>query len=108
MTQAEVDAVIQARKAEYDSRKKELLEVCKKTERELAVLKAEFHAGNIAVEARKDRTGDHIKRDAYNLQRVIKKQLQECENEQLDAEQAEVQFEIIDDGIYIKSLIPKK
>ena len=108
MTQAEVDAVIQARKAEYDSRKKELLELHKKTERELAVLKAEFHAGNIAVEARKDRTGDHIKRDAYNLQRVLKKQLQEWENEQLDAELAEVQFEIIDKGIYIKAFIPLK
>lgn len=108
MTQAEVDAVMQARKVEYDRKKKELLELHKKTERELAVLKAEFHAGNIAVEARKDRTGDHIKRDAYNLQRVLKKQLQEWKNEQLDTEQAEVQFEIIDKGIYIKAFIPLK
>lgn len=108
MTQAEVDAVMQARKVEYDRKKKELLELHKKTERELAVLKAEFHAGNIAVEARKDRTGDHIKRDAYNLQRVLKKQLQEWKNEQLDPEQAEVQFEIFDKGIYIKAFIPLK
>lgn len=99
---------MQARKAEYESRRKELLDEHRKVERELAVLKAEFHAGNIAVEARKDRTGDHIKRDAYNLQRVLKKQLQEWKNEQLDPKQAEVQFEIFDKGIYIKAFIPIK
>lgn len=108
MTQAEVDAVMQARKEEYNRKKNELLELHRKTERELAVLKAEFHAGNIAVEARKDRTGDHIKRDAYNLQRVIKKRLQEWKNEQLDAEQTEVQFEVDKKGIHVTAVIPLK
>lgn len=106
MTQEEVTRLHQERRAEYDKAKRELVKLHNEIDARLAALKAEFRAGNIAIEARKDRTGDHIKRDAYNLQRVIKKRLQEWKNEQLDCEQADVQFEIDDKGIHVTAIIP--
>ena len=108
MTQAEVDAVIQARKEEYSRKKKELLELYRKTERELAVLKAEFHAGNAAVEARKDRTGDNIKRDAYNLQRIFKKRIEEFDADWINKDEAQVAFNIGEGGVSFFMHIPKK
>lgn len=106
MTQEEVTRLHQERRAEYDKQKRELIKLHDEIEARLAALKAEFRAGNIAIEARKDRTGDHIKRDAYNLQRVIKKRLQEWKNEQLDTDQADVQFEIDAKGIHVTAIIP--
>jgi hypothetical protein len=108
MTQEDVTKLHQERRAEHEKTKRELIKLHNEIEARLAALKAEFHAGNIAIEARKDRTGDHIKRDAYNLQRVIKKRLQEWKNEQLDAEQVSVQFETDDNGIHITAIIPLK
>lgn len=108
MTQAEVDAVMQARKVEYDRKKKELLKLHRKAERELAVLKAEFHAGNIAVEARKDRTGDHIKRDAYNLQRIFKKRIEEFNADWIDKDGMQVAFNVGEGGVSFFMHIPKK
>jgi hypothetical protein len=108
MTQEDITKLHQERRAEYEKTKRELIKLHNEIEARLAALKAEFRAGNIAIEARKDRTGDHIKRDAYNLQRVIKKRLQEWKNEQLDVEQASVQFETDDKGIHITAIIPLK
>ena len=108
MTQEEVTKLHQERRAEYDKAKRELIKLHNEIDVRLAALKAEFRAGNIAIEARKDRTGDHVKRDAYNLQRVIKKRLQEWKNEQLDVEQTEVLFETDEKGIHITAFIPLK
>lgn len=130
MTQQEFEATIQQRREEYNAKRDELKQqaaqarellkaACdvyaerkKEIDKELSVINAEYHAGNLTLHnlvPKADRE-KKIKEAGFNIQRCIKHKIEEWEalTKYLNTAETVCQFNIDDFGIHVTLEIPRK